>query len=56
MKRKDEAHKLYYIDQQSSTAGEKIELYTWEDACELVEHHQSKYPEENLTIREFELT
>ena len=52
-KRHLENNKLYYIEQELSTTGEEIELYTWEDACDLVKNCHALQPEERFVIREF---
>ena len=54
MKCKKEAHKLYYIESYPSMTGERIELYTWEDAREVVDYSLLLHPEKELLIREFE--
>ena len=54
MKRKDENHKLYYIEQYPSALGEEIELYTGDDIEQVVKHNQLLHPENSYLIREFE--
>lgn len=49
-----ETCKLYYIDSPALTISEELELYTWEDACEVVRCCRRMYPEERHEIREFE--
>lgn len=56
MKRKDENHKLYYIEQYPSTICEELELYTWEDIQQVVQCNQFLHPENSYVIREFEHT
>ena len=46
--------RLYYIEQPFSVNGEDVELFTWEDACEVVRYYQDQHPEERLLVQEFE--
>ena len=56
MKRKDENHKLYYIEQYPLTVNEEPELYAWEDVQQVAKYNQLLHPENNYVIREFEHT
>lgn len=46
--------KLYYIDPHSPNGCEKIELFTLEDACDVVRNCQDQHPEETLVVKQFE--
>jgi hypothetical protein len=46
--------KLYYIDSPALALSEELELYTWEDACEVVQCCRRRHPEGRHEIREFE--
>ena len=54
MKRKEKACKLYYVEPYLSVTGERVELYTWEDAREVVDNSRLLHPEKELVIKEFE--
>ena len=55
MKKKSSKNsRLYYIEQPRSVNDEAVELFTWEDACEIVRHYQYQHPEETPLVREFE--
>lgn len=49
-----EDRRLYYIDSPAQTTSEELVLYTWEDACDVVQHCQRLHPESRHEIREFE--
>jgi hypothetical protein len=53
MKRKDENHRLYYIEQYPLNVNEKVELYTFEDVQQVAKHTQLLHPEISYVIREF---
>ena len=55
MKRKEEVHKFYYVEPYPSMTGERIKLYTWEDAREVVDNSRLLHPEKEWVIREFEI-
>ena len=46
--------KLYCIDSGALDSNRRVELFTWNDACEVIEHYQTFQPEDWLIIREFE--
>ena len=55
MTRKKEARRLYYIEHYTAVISEPLELYTWEDACDVVDSNRHLHPERELMIREFEI-
>ena len=54
MKKRHPERKFYYIEHYTAVVSEPIELYTWEDACEVVDNSRLLHPEKELVIREFE--
>ena len=54
MKRKEKAHKLYYIEAFIPVENEEVELMSLEDAQETLEHCQLLQPENRYVIQEFE--
>ena len=55
MTRKKEAGKLYYVEPYPPVTGERVELYRWEDAREVVDNNRRLHPDKELLIREFEI-
>ena len=47
--------KLYCIDSGALDSNGRVELFTWNDACEVVRHCQVQNPEKGYRIREFEI-
>jgi hypothetical protein len=47
--------RLFYIQTYASSVSKDPELFTWEDAREIIRHYQTKYPEQRFQVREFEL-
>ena len=45
---------LYYLECYPPRTGEEKELFTWRDACEVAKYHQTRHPEQQLLIREFD--
>ena len=45
--------KFYFIEQYPTTVNETHELFTWKDACEILNHYQTECPERHFTIQEF---
>jgi len=55
MKRKEQVRRLYYIEQYATVVSDPLELYTWEDAQDVVDNSRLLHPEKELVIREFEI-
>jgi len=53
MKRKEQSCRLYYIEHYTTVVSESLKLYTWEDACDVVDNSRRLHPEKELVIREF---
>jgi hypothetical protein len=53
MESKEESRRLYYIESYSSMNSEGIELFTWEDARDVLNASRRLRPEQELVIREF---
>ena len=47
--------RLYYIEEELLSADGRMELFTWDDACCLVEEYRNTWPNAQLVIREFDL-
>ena len=44
---------LYFFAVQGETVNEEVELFTYEDALSIYEHHQRIHPHTPIEIREF---
>ena len=53
-KKTNHLQKLYFIEQKPTTVNETHELFTWKDACEILNHSQKECPELHFIIQEFE--
>ena len=55
MKERNAERRFYYIERTASAILEPLELYTIEDVRDVAEQSQKLNPEQELTIREFEI-